>query len=211
MKKSMFISFEGGEGCGKSTHIKSLCEFLKQRGIDCVVVREPGGNTISERIREILLDGKKSANMCSKTELLLFAAARAQLVNEVINPALCAGKCVISDRFYDSTMAYQGAARKLDISEVKYINDFAVSGTMPQLTLLLDIPVQEGLRRASIRDNDQADRMGSQNILFYNDVRNAFLQAAKENPKRFAVIDVSGSKDETFAKITKAVIEKFAL
>lgn len=205
MAKGFFITFEGGEGCGKSTHIARLLRHLKDSGLDCISTREPGGSPLSEKIRELLLFAKEGETMSARTEILLFEAARSQHVAQTIRPALDAGKIVVCDRFFDSTTAYQGAARKLSAEDVAYLNAFATDGLEPDLTILLDIPVAVGLGRAENRDAGCADRMGSQQLSFYEDVRAAFLRLARENPHRFAVVSSDGSRDETFAKIVAAV------
>ena len=208
MSKGLFITFEGSEGCGKSTHIKLLCQALQERGFECVLTREPGGSPLSEKIRELLLFAKEGYSMSPLTELLLFEAARSQHVFQTIRPALEAGKIVISDRFFDSTTAYQGAARNLPAEIVEQLNKLATESLEPDLKIVLDLPVEEGLSRANKRDCDKADRMGSQKMSFYEDVRNAFLKIAQENPHRFAVVSALGTKEETFAKILEAVNAK---
>jgi len=203
MSRSVFISFEGSEGCGKTTQINLLKNYFESINRNCVLTREPGGSKLSEQIRNLLLDS--SSNICSRAELLLFAAARAQHVEETIRPALQANKIVLCDRFYDSTTAYQGAARKLNFDDVKSINDFAVDTLMPDITFLMDIDVSLGLSRASKRDNNVSDRMGSQKLEFYNLVRNSFLEIAKKNPHRFIIIDASKNPDEIFEEIKKSI------
>jgi len=209
MSRGIFITFEGSEGCGKTSHIESLANYFKSLGKECVVTREPGGTPLSERVRELLLHAKEGRAMSPKTEILLFAAARAQHVEELIKPAIEAGKVVISDRFYDSTSAYQGVARKLGTDSVEWLNNFAADGATPDLTILLDVPAQLGLARAKSRDADATDRMGSEKLAFYEAVRGAFLKIAANNPSRFCVVDSSGTKDETFAAILKCVKGKF--
>ncbi len=208
MSKGFFITFEGSEGCGKSTHIKLLASYLQERGLECVITREPGGSPLSEKIRDLLLHAKEGNTMSSRTELLLFEAARNQHVVETISPALEQGKIVISDRFYDSTTAYQGAARKLASNDVQWLNNFATEGLSPDLTIILDTPVEEGLRRANKRDDNNADRMGAQKKSFYEDVRSAFLKLAQQFPERIVVISAMGSKEETFEKIVAVVESK---
>lgn len=208
MQKGIFITFEGGEGCGKSSHIKALAEFFKSRAKDCVLTREPGGTPISEKIRDLLLHSKEGEEMSARTEILLFEAARAQHVEKLIKPALAEGKVVLCDRFFDSTTAYQGAARKLDLDEVVALNHFATEGLTPDITILLDIPVLEGIARAGLRDAHKTDRMGSQKIEFYEAVRSAFLKIAKQNPHRFTIVDSSGEKEKTFEKILQSLQEK---
>ncbi len=209
MNKGIFITFEGGEGCGKSSHIAALAQYFESIGRTCVVTREPGGTPLSEKIRDLLLHAKEGAKMSPRAELLLFEASRAQHVDELILPALKEGKVVLCDRFADSSSAYQGVARNLGDDSVEWLNRFAVDGATPHLTILLDIPAKDGIARANSRDNDSPDRMGSEKIAFYEAVRGAFLKIAALNPQRFAVVDSSGSKDETFSKIMEAVKAKF--
>ncbi len=208
MARGFFITFEGSEGCGKSTQIKTLVSYLQNKGFECVLTREPGGSPLSEKIRELLLHAKEGHSMSSRTELLLFEAARNQHVIETILPALRQGKIVISDRFYDSTTAYQGAARKLEMDDVNWLNNFATEGLTPDLTIILDIPVEEGLRRAKSRDENKTDRMGAQEVAFYEKVRAAFLKLAEDSPERVVVVSTSGTKKETFEKIVKIVDTK---
>ena len=208
MKRGLFITFEGGEGCGKSTHIKTLREYLAKKGFDCLCTREPGGSPISEKIRRLLLSPEDGKDMDAKTEILLFEAARRQHAKQTILPALEAGRIVISDRFFDSTTAYQGAARRLDPKDVEWLNNFAAGEAVPDLTILLDLPVEEGLGRAAKRDAHNADRMGSQTLEFYQKVRAAFLKLAESDKNRFAVVSAEGSREETFAQIAAAVERK---
>ncbi len=208
MSKGLFITFEGSEGCGKSTHINLLKDYLTSLGYKCLCTREPGGSDLSEKIRELLLFAKEGRTMCSRTEILLFEAARSQHVQETILPALNNGQIVLCDRFYDSTTAYQGVARNIDADSVSWLNNFATNGLTPDLTIVLDLPVEEGLRRANKRDNDNADRMGSQSNNFYENVRTAFLDLAKANANRFVVVSALGSKEETFSKIKECVNAK---
>ena len=211
MEGGIFITFEGGEGCGKSSHIKALKEWFESRGFSCVITREPGGTPLAEKIRALLLERGSDEPMCALTELLLFEAARAQHVEALIRPALKAGKVVISDRFYDSTTAYQGAARALDPKTVALLNMVATSSLSPDLTIILDLPVAEGLARANLRDEGAADRMGSQSTDFYEAVRKAFLDLAKAEPERFRVVSSAGSKEETFNEILGVVRGKFGI
>lgn len=211
MAGGIFITFEGSEGCGKSSHIKALKDWFESKGFSCVITREPGGTPLAEKIRGLLLERSSGEEMCSLAELFLFEAARAQHVEALIRPALAEGKVVISDRFYDSTTAYQGAARSLDADTVSLLNRIATSSLSPDLTIVLDLPVSDGLARARDRDGSSADRMGSLNIEFYEAVRAAFLKLAADEPKRFRVISSAGAKEETFGRILDAVREKFGL
>jgi dTMP kinase len=187
--KSFFISFEGSEGSGKSTQIDLLATRLEAAGHDVVVTREPGGTEIGEEIRHLLKHAQSGRHMCPETELLLFAASRAQLVREVILPALRAGKIILCDRFLDSTTVYQGVARKLSEDPVSTINRFAVGEIMPSLTIVLDVPAEMGLARARRRASDLPDRMEQENVDFYQRVREGYLLLAKSLPDRFLVVD----------------------
>lgn len=208
-ERGLFITFEGSEGCGKSSGISSLAAYFASVGRECVITREPGGTPLAEDIRGLLLSAKKGANMSYKTELLLFAAARAQHVEELILPALNSGKIVLCDRFMDSTSAYQGVARNLGQECSDMLNAFAVGSCVPDMTLLLDLDPELGLQRARFRDEGCADRMGSQKLEFYRAVRQAFLELAKKHGERFVLVDSSGEKEETFAQILSAVKERF--
>jgi dTMP kinase len=193
------ISFEGSEGSGKSTQIARLASRLQKLGHDVVSVREPGGTEIGEQIRNIIVHNSKGDEMCAETELLLFTAARAQLVREVIAPALARGALVLSDRFLDSSTVYQGIGRNLAADPVQQINRFAVGNVMPDLTLVIDVPMEVSLERIRQRASDIPDRMERENIGFYKKIREGYLLLAKGMPERLAVID--GAK-------TEEVIEK---
>lgn len=190
------VSFEGSEGSGKSTQISRLAKHLQLLGREVLTTREPGGTEIGEQIRNIIVHNSKGDEMCAETELLLFTAARAQLVREVIAPALLRGAIVLSDRFLDSTTVYQGIARKLASDPVNLINQFAVGNVMPHLTVIIDVPTEIGLQRVRQRASDLPDRMERENIDFYNKVREGYLLLAKSMPQRFLVIDGSKSEDE---------------
>lgn len=186
-RKGTFITFEGGEGCGKSTLIDHLVARLRKLGRSVMVVREPGGTEVGEQIRQILQYSKQSVAMVPETELLLFCASRAQLVREVVQPALARGDIVIGDRFLDSTTVYQGVGRKLSASHVTAINRFAVGDCLPDLTLVIDLDPRVGLERA--RGRELFDRMESQSLEFYQRVRDGYLDLAKRESKRVKVID----------------------
>lgn len=187
--KGRLISFEGSEGSGKSTQIAQLAASLEAAGYEVITVREPGGTEIGEQIRGIIVHNSKGDEMCPETELLLFAAARAQLVREVIVPALMRGVIVLSDRFLDSTTVYQGIGRNLALGPVNHINHFAVGNVMPDLTIVLDVPTEVSLQRIRQRASDLPDRMERQNIDFYTKVREGYLFLAKQMPNRLSVID----------------------
>jgi dTMP kinase len=182
-----FVTFEGGEGCGKSTHIDHLVARLRKLDRSVMVVREPGGTEVGEQIRHILQYSKQSAAMVPETELLLFCASRAQLVREIIQPALARGDIVIGDRFLDSTTVYQGVGRKLSADSVAAINRFAVGDCVPDLTLVIDLDPRVGLERA--RGRELFDRMESQSLEFYERVRRGYLDLAERESKRVNVID----------------------
>jgi dTMP kinase len=206
----LFITFEGSEGCGKSTQIRRMAEFLGSLGNEVVVLREPGATPIGESIRNLLQYDAAASAMTPEAELLLFAASRAQLVREIIRPALTQGAVVLCDRFLDSTTVYQGVARDLDSGEVSRINDFAVGGTLPDLTLLLDLDAAEGRRRAATR-NGPADRMEQERESFYEAVRQGYLKLAAENAGRFAVIDASSDEERVESAIKKVLLERFQI
>lgn len=202
--KGLFISFEGSEGCGKSTQIGRLAARLRDAGREVVLLREPGGTPIGEKIRDLLQYDASAAAMKPETELLLFAASRAQLVRELIRPAVDRGAVVLCDRFLDSTTVYQGVARALDRKDVAAINAFAVGKTLPDLTLLLDLDAAEGRRRAASR-NGPVDRMEQEKEEFYEAVRQGYLVLADENKGRIAVIDASAEIDEVEGLVTAAL------
>lgn len=181
-KKGMFITFEGIEGSGKSTHCKHAVNYLQNKGLDVLVLREPGGTEIGEEIRTILLD-KKNGAMSVECELLLYNAARAQIVSEVIVPALRQKKVVVCDRFYDSTIAYQCFGGKLDHAIAHTMNTFAAMGLIPDKTFLLDSNVARGLARAG-----RGDRMELKSLAFHKRVRKGFLQIAESARERFCVV-----------------------
>ncbi len=188
-KKGKFITFEGGEGSGKSTHIDRLVTRLRQEGYQVLIAREPGGTEVGEQIRHILQYSKQSAAMVPETELLLFCASRAQLVREVIQPALNNGTVVICDRFLDSTTVYQGVGRKIDPQSVAAINRFAAGASLPDLTLVIDLDPRVGLER--VRGRELFDRMENQALEFYEHVRQGYLDLAKRENRRVKVIDGS--------------------
>ena len=191
----VLISFEGSEGSGKTTQIARLAKTLLERGRDVVSTREPGGTEIGEQIRNIIVHNSKGDEMCAETELLLFAAARAQLVRETIAPALLRGAIVLSDRFLDSSTVYQGIGRNLAMGPVNQINRFAVGSVMPDITVVIDVPTSVSLSRIRQRASDLPDRMERENIDFYEKVRSGYLVLAKGMPERFVVIDGTKSED----------------
>jgi dTMP kinase len=209
MQKGRFISFEGSEGCGKSTQIRLLADALERDGRQVLLTREPGGTVVGEHIRNLLQHTPEAAAMTPEAELLLFAASRAQLVREVIRPALEQGHWVVADRFLDSTTVYQGLARGLDREAVEAVNRFAVGTLLPDLTLLLDMDAAEGLARANAasRVAGRTDRMEDQGLEFFAKVRQGYLELAASEGARIEVIDASGGIDEVQAGIL-TVLEK---
>jgi len=203
-----FITFEGIEGCGKSTQVRRAAERLTTAGYEVVVTREPGGCPIADAIRAILLDARNNA-MVPMAELLLYAAARAQHVSEVIEPALNAGKIVLCDRFTDSTLSYQGFGRKLDRELISHLNILAAGTIRPNLTVLLDCPVETGLSRAMARINAgsaaREERFEQESLLFHQRIRDGFLSLAAAEPGRFVVLDGSRGIEETETLVAKAI------
>ena len=187
VREGKFITFEGGEGCGKSTHIEQVVARLRKDGRSVILVREPGGTDIGEQIRHVLQYSKHSAAMMPETELLLFCASRSQLVREVIGPALNRGQIVIGDRYLDSTTVYQGVGRRIPADKVAQINSFAVGDYIPDLTLVIDLDPSIGLER--VRGRELFDRMESQSLEFYQRVRQGYLELAKRDPKRVKIMD----------------------
>ncbi|MBI1317436.1 MAG: dTMP kinase [Candidatus Hydrogenedens sp.] len=204
MSRGLFISFEGVEGCGKSTQLRLLEEYLRAQGRDCVVTREPGGVPIAEAIRELLLNPDHEA-MTPEAELLLYAAARAQHVGEKIVPALEAGKVVLCDRFADSTTAYQGGGRGFDTARLAQLHGWATGGRWPDRTLLLDLDAEAGLERA--RQRGRRDRIEREDIAFHQRVRQAYLDLAVLEPERIKVVSASGSIEEIHQQIRGLVDE----
>ena len=210
MNPGVFISFEGSEGCGKSTQIKLLTNLLKDCGQKVIVTREPGGTVVGEKIRDLLQFTPEAKDMTDESELLLFAASRAQLVRQVIRPSLEQGIWVIADRFFDSTTVYQGIGRGLSADKVDQINRFAVGETMPNWTLLLDMDAEAGHARAvKARGAKQKDRIEDQPMDFFQRVREGYLTIAKSEPERIEVIDASLSIDEVAANIQEACLSRF--
>jgi dTMP kinase len=192
------ITLEGGEGAGKSTVLETVRAQLAARGIDVLVTREPGGTPAGEAIRSVLLDpGLKG--LCAETELLLMFASRAQLVREVVLPALAAGRWVLSDRFTDASFAYQGGGRGQPIERIAELERWAAAGVQPHLTLLLDLPVADGMRRANGRGS--ADRIEMENVDFFERVRAAYRARAAAEPGRFRVVDAGRPLDEVLGDV----------
>jgi dTMP kinase len=200
--RGRFISLEGGEGVGKSTQVQALAATLRGRGIDVVVTREPGGSDGAERIRELLLTGADD-RWGAKAEALLFAAARVDHVEKTIRPALDRGQWVISDRFVDSSLAYQGGAGGLGIESVRAINAFGIGESFPDRTLILNL--EEGAERARARDNDASDRIGGRSDDYHRKVEAAFHIIAAEEPERVRLVEASGSREDVTERLLKAI------
>jgi dTMP kinase len=207
LKRGMFISLEGVEGCGKSIQAELLTDYIVKLGHPVVQTREPGGTPISERIREMVLDPGNS-EMAHVTELLLYLASRAQHVAQLILPALNEGKVVICQRFSDATFAYQGCARGLDMDHLKQMNEIATGGLEPDLTILLDMGAAKGLSR---KHHDQRDRLENESLSFHNKVREAYLDIAGQSPERIQVIDANGSMEDVRLSIIECVHERLAV
>jgi dTMP kinase len=211
MSRGVFITFEGSEGCGKSTQAKRLAARLEQAGRPVLITREPGGTAIGEKIRDLLQFAPESFAMTAETELLLFEASRSQLVREVIRPALEQGTIVISDRFFDSTTVYQGVARKLEPEIVAALNDFAAGSDRPDLTIILDVDVATARTRLMrrVRPAVALDRMEQEPLEFYERVSEGYRQLARHEPARISLLDGSRSPDEIESEIWREVSERF--
>lgn len=201
MNRGLFITFEGADGCGKTTQLNKIKDFLKNEGFDVVVTREPGALVIGQKIRDILLhhDGFVS----DRCEMFLFLADRSQHVESLIKPSVESGKIVLCDRHTDSTIAYQGYARGQDISLLKNLNDIAVNGLTPDLTLLFDVSAETAQKRVGI----EKDRMESMGIEFHQKVRNGYLELQKENPERIKLIDANNSVETVFNDAKDIVLQ----
>jgi dTMP kinase len=207
MPRGQFVSFEGSEGCGKSTQIRLLADRLKCAGHEVILTREPGGTEIGEQLRHLLQFSKVGHAMTPETELLLFTASRAQLVREVIVPALNSGAVVLADRFLDSTTVYQGVARRLDPAEVAAVNRFAVRGTLPDVTFVLDLDPTVARQRMQQRASPTGapDRMESQPAAFFDAVRAGYLALARDNPDRMRLLDAADSIEHIAERIWQEV------
>ena len=205
--RGKFITFEGPEGGGKSTHVQELAKQLRAEGRTVLVTREPGGTLLAEKIRSLLRDELDDPPV-TRSEVLLFLAARAQVVSQVIRPALARGEWVLCDRFADSTFAYQGYGRGIDVGLLKNFNDFATEGLMPDLTILLDVPLEVSRERLAERQAataTSADRIEQAGTMFHRRLREGFLELARAEPGRFVTIDATGDKDKVSAAVLAAV------
>ncbi len=206
-QRGVFITFEGGEGSGKSTQIGILARRLEAAGLAVRTLREPGGTEVGEAVRRILLD-PEHAGLDARAELLLYEAARAQLVAEVIEPALEAGEVVLCDRFFDSTTAYQGYARSLPLDEIDALNAIATGGVVPDRTLVLDIDPEVGVERATA---ESVDRLEAEDMAFHRNVRTGFLAVAAAEPGRVRVVDADGTQAEVAQRVVAALADVDAL
>ena len=204
----MFVTFEGSEGSGKSTQIELLAASLRAQDFAIVTTREPGGTSIGEQVRDCLHD-VKNTRMTAAAEVLLYSASRSQLVKEVIMPALAQGQIVLSDRYADSTLAYQGFGRQLDLETLVRITEFATGGLIPDMTLFLDVDVKAGLARRTV-GQAEINRMDLQEIAFYERVRTGYLTLANQEPDRWIIIDANRPVDELQADIRSHMEERLA-
>ena len=201
--RGVFITFEGGDGSGKSTQIQSVREWFESRGREVIVTREPGGTELGTEIRRLVQNGPEDVD--ARTEALLYAADRAYHVATVIGPALERGAVVLGDRYIDSSLAYQGAARSLGVDEIASLSAWATQGLYPFLTFLLDLPPEVGARRRT----DAPDRMERESMDFHERVRHQYLRLADAEPDRIVVIDAVGTVDEVFSEIRGVLVERF--
>jgi dTMP kinase len=209
---SLFVTFEGPDGSGKTTQIRLLRAYLEEKGYPVCETREPGGTSIGDQIRQVLHD-TTNAEMQATTEILLYSASRAQLVEEVIRPALARSQIVLCDRYAESTLAYQGYGRQLDLGILQAITAFATGGLQPDLIVYLDIPVEEGLRRkrrAHEIEEDEWNRMDQQAVDFYRRVRQGYLHLADGEPTRWLIVDARQSVEAIQASIRQAVLSRLA-
>ena len=197
MNKGLFITFEGADGCGKTTQLKMLAEYLTNKGFEVLITREPGAKGLGEKIREILLNYE--GDVSDRCESFLFLADRAQHIDMVINPAIESGKIILCDRHTDSSVAYQGFGRGLPVERIKMLNDLAVNGRYPDMTLVFDVDVETSMKRVG----NEKDRMESAGMEFFNRVRQGYLDIAKQEPQRVKVLDAKKSIED----IHKDVIE----
>lgn len=206
--RGILISVEGPDGAGKTTQITLLKKYLEKKGYDSIVTREPGGTNISEKIRSLILD-RENMEMGRETEMLLYAAARAQLVHEVIKPALEQGKAVICDRYVDSSAVYQGIARGLGIETVYEVNQYAIQGILPDLTIHLDLNAEDGIRRK--KDQAELDRMELETMEFHKKVADGYRQLVKRAPERMKTIDATLPIEEIQERIIQFVENMLSL
>jgi dTMP kinase len=201
----MFITLEGPEGSGKTSHIPYLVEFLREKGYAVFPTREPGGTSIGEQIREVL-HSLKNTEMHPRTETLLYQAARAQFVEQVVRPRLALGEIILSDRYADSTLAYQGYGHQQDLEQVRVLIRYATGGLVPDLTVLLDVDVEIGLKRK--KKADEWNRLDAYTVEFHQRVRAGYLEMARQEPARWVVVDASQGWDEVQENLRKVFLER---
>lgn len=201
----MFITLEGPEGSGKTSQIPALTDFLRHEGYDVITTREPGGTPISDQIRGVLIN-MKNTDLTPRTEILLFLAARAQLVDQLIKPALAEGKVILCDRYGDSTLAYQGYGHQTDLELLKHLLAFATGGLKPDLTILLDIDVERGLMRK--KKVDEWNRLDAYEVAFHQRVRQGYHQLIAEEPERWVVVDASQPKEFVQQNLRQVILER---
>ncbi len=202
----MFITLEGPEGSGKTSHVPALVEYLREKGYRVFPTREPGGTSIGEQVRQVIHD-LKNVEMSPRTETLLYQAARAQIVDQVIRPRLAAGEIVLSDRYADSTIAYQGYGHQQDLEQVKALVKYATGGLMPDLTVLLDIDVEAGLKRKT-QNGAEWNRLDAYTVEFHQRVRQGYLAMVKAEPGRWVLIDASPAWDAVQKELRSAVLKR---
>lgn len=202
----MFITLEGPEGSGKTSHIPHLVEYLREKGYRVFPTREPGGTSISEQIREILHD-MKNAEMHPRTETLLYQAARAQIVEQVIKPRLADGEIVISDRYYDSTIAYQGYGHQQNLEDIRALVKYATGGLTPDLTILLDLDVEVGLKRKT-QNATEWNRLDAYTVEFHKRVRAGYLEMVKAEPQRWVVVDAAQAWESAQTELRRVILER---
>lgn len=204
----MFITLEGPEGSGKTSHIPHLVEYLREQGHVVFPTREPGGTSISEQIRDILHD-MKNAEMHPRTETLLYQSARAQIVEQVIKPRLADKEIVISDRYYDSTIAYQGYGHQQNLDEIRTLVKYATGGLTPDLTILLDLDIEVGMKRKT-QNEVEWNRLDAYTVEFHKRVRNGYLEMVKQEPKRWVVVNSDQKWESVQEELKKVILEKLA-
>ena len=202
----MFITLEGPEGSGKTSQLPALGAFLREAGYDVIITREPGGTAVGDQIREVLMN-LRNVSIIPRTEILLFLAARAQHVDELIRPALTAGKLVLCDRFGDSTLAYQGFGHQTDLDILQTLLDFSTGGLKPDLTLLVDVPVEEGMARKH-RNSAEWNRLDAYDLAFHERVRQGYFALAESEPKRWLIIDATKDKDSVQQAMRSAILSR---
>ena len=204
---NMFITLEGPDGSGKSTHVGPLVEYLRQQGYPVLTTREPGGTLISDQVRAVLLNRMENTAMHPRTEILLFLAARAQLVEEVIRPRLAAGENILSDRYADSTLAYQGYGHGVDSDLLRQLLDFATGNLWPDLTILLDVDIEIGLRRRQT-SGIEWNRLDAYTLAFHQRVRQGYHELVQRDPARWVIIDASQPADQVQAELRAVILER---